>query len=318
MNSRRDFLKTFAATSGMLAISPEILMANDSSKKMFFEISLAEWSLHKAIFGGQMTNLDFPVKAKKDFGIGIVEYVNTCFKSATKDFKENGKDSAYLKELLMRCNDNGVKNHLIMCDAEGEMGDPDEKKRLQTVDNHKKWVEAAKFLGCKTIRVNAGGKGTAEEVAKNAADGLAKLSEFAATMNINVIVENHGGYSSNGQWLAGVMKAVNMKNCGTLPDFGNFCIKRDPANWKVCTEEYDRYEGVKELMPFAKGVSAKTNVFDAQGNERNIDYVKLMKIVKSTGFKGYVGIEFEGDELSEDEGIKATLKLLQKVGGMLS
>ena len=318
MNSRRDFLKTFAATSGMLAISPEILMANDSSKKRFFEISLAEWSLHKAIFGGQMTNLDFPVKAKKDFGIGIVEYVNTCFKSATKDFKENGKDSAYLKELLMRCNDNGVKNHLIMCDAEGEMGDPDEKKRLQTVDNHKKWVEAAKFLGCKTIRVNAGGKGTAEEVAKNAADGLAKLSEFAATMNINVIVENHGGYSSNGQWLAGVMKAVNMKNCGTLPDFGNFCIKRDPANWKVCTEEYDRYEGVKELMPFAKGVSAKTNVFDAQGNERNIDYVKLMKIVKSTGFKGYVGIEFEGDELSEDEGIKATLKLLQKVGGMLS
>jgi sugar phosphate isomerase/epimerase len=253
MNSRRDFLKTFAAASGVMAFAPEMLAASEAGKKLFFEISLAEWSLHKAIFGGQMTNLDFPVKARKDFGIGIVEYVNTCFKSSTKDFKENGKDSAYLKELLMRCNDNGVKNHLIMCDAEGDMGDSDEKKRLQTVDNHKKWVEAAKFLGCKTIRVNAGGKGSAEEVAKNAADGLAKLSEFAATMNINVIVENHGGYSSNGEWLTGVMKAVNMKNCGTLPDFGNFCIKRDATNWRTCVEEYDRYKGVKELMPFAKG-----------------------------------------------------------------
>jgi sugar phosphate isomerase/epimerase len=318
MNSRRDFLKTFAAASGVMAFAPEMLAASEAGKKLFFEISLAEWSLHKAIFGGQMTNLDFPVKARKDFGIGIVEYVNTCFKSSTKDFKENGKDSAYLKELLMRCNDNGVKNHLIMCDAEGDMGDSDEKKRLQTVDNHKKWVEAAKFLGCKTIRVNAGGKGSAEEVAKNAADGLAKLSEFAATMNINVIVENHGGYSSNGEWLTGVMKAVNMKNCGTLPDFGNFCIKRDATNWRTCVEEYDRYKGVKELMPFAKGVSAKTNVFDADGNERVMDYVRLMKIVKEAGFKGIVGIEFEGEELSEDEGIKATLKLLQKVGGILS
>ncbi|NBA74306.1 TIM barrel protein [Emticicia sp. ODNR4P] len=318
MNSRRDFLKTFAAASGVMAFAPEMLAASEAGKKLFFEISLAEWSLHKAIFGGQMTNLDFPVKARKDFGIGIVEYVNTCFKSSTKDFKENGKDSAYLKELLMRCNDNGVKNHLIMCDAEGDMGDSDEKKRLQTVDNHKKWVEAAKFLGCKTIRVNAGGKGSAEEVAKNAADGLAKLSEFAATMNINVIVENHGGYSSNGEWLTGVMKAVNMKNCGTLPDFGNFCIKRDATNWRTCVEEYDRYKGVKELMPFAKGVSAKTNVFDADGNERVMDYVRLMKIVKDAGFKGIVGIEFEGEELSEDEGIKATLKLLQKVGGILS
>lgn len=318
MNSRRDFLKTFAAASGVMVLAPDMLAASEASKKLFFEISLAEWSLHKAIFGGQMTNLDFPVKARKDFGIGIVEYVNTCFKSSTKDFKENGKDSAYLKELLMRCNDNGVKNHLIMCDAEGDMGDSDEKKRLQTVDNHKKWVEAAKFLGCKTIRVNAGGKGSAEEVAKNAADGLAKLSEFAATMNINVIVENHGGYSSNGEWLTGVMKAVNMKNCGTLPDFGNFCIKRDATNWRTCIEEYDRYKGVKELMPFAKGVSAKSNVFDADGNERNMDYVRLMKIVKEAGFKGIVGIEFEGEELSEDEGIKATLKLLQKVGGILS
>lgn len=319
MNNRRDFIKQIALATGAVAFLPEQLLAQeiDSSKKLFFEISLAEWSLHKAIFGNQMSNLDFPVKAKKDFGISIVEYVNTCFKSGTKDFKENGKDTAYLKELLLRCNDNGVKNHLIMCDAEGELGDADSAKRKQTVENHYKWVEAAKFLGCKTIRVNAAGKGTAEEVAKYAADGLSQLSEFAATMKINVIVENHGGYSSNGQWLSGVMKSVNMKNCGTLPDFGNFCITRDSANWRICNEQYDRYKGVSELMPFAKGVSAKTNNFDAEGNEVEMDYLRLMKIVKEAGFKGIVGIEYEGEKLSEDDGIRATLKLLQKVGATL-
>ena len=231
---------------------------------------------------------------------------------------DKAKDMNYLREMKTRADGEGVTSVLIMCDREGMLGAATSEERKQTVENHKKWVEAAKFLGCKTIRVNAGGKGSAEEVAKNAADGLAKLSEFAATMNINVIVENHGGYSSNGEWLTGVMKAVNMKNCGTLPDFGNFCIKRDATNWRTCVEEYDRYKGVKELMPFAKGVSAKTNVFDADGNERVMDYVRLMKIVKEAGFKGIVGIEFEGEELSEDEGIKATLKLLQKVGGILS
>ncbi|SFP44211.1 Tat (twin-arginine translocation) pathway signal sequence [Pseudarcicella hirudinis] len=322
-NSRRDFLKQVALTSGAMALAPELLMANNTpivepAKNMFFEISLAEWSLHKAIFGGKMTNLDFPVKARKDFGIGIVEYVNTCFKSSTKTFQENGKDQTYLKELLMRCNDNNIKNHLIMCDAEGELGNADAKKRMEAVENHYKWVEAAKFLGCKTIRVNAAGSGTKEELAKTAADGLSKLSEFAQKHDINVIVENHGGYSSIGSWLAGVMKQVNMKNCGTLPDFGNFCVKHNPTDYKICEENYDRYKGTQELMPFAKGVSAKTNNFNADGDERDMDYMRLMKIVKDAGFRGYVGIEFEGETLSEEEGIRATIKLLNKVGAKLS
>jgi sugar phosphate isomerase/epimerase len=314
---RRDFLKHLAQASAAAVALPAFantLATSSPQKKMFFEISLAEWSLHKAIFGGKMTNLDFPAKAKKDFGIGIVEYVNTCFKSETKDFRENGKDTAYLKELLMRCKDNGVKNHLIMCDAEGNLGDLDDAKRKQAVENHYKWVEAAKFLGCVTIRVNAAGQGTADEVAKAATDGLGRLSEFAAKSKINVIVENHGGYSSNGQWLAGVMKAVNMKNCGTLPDFGNFCMKR---NANGCEESYDRYQGTQELMPFAKGVSAKTNDFDENGNEKVMDYMRLMKIVKDAGFKGYVGIEYEGQNLSEDEGIRKTKALLERVGAMV-
>lgn len=274
---------------------------------MFFEISLAEWSLHKTLFDKKMTNLDFPVRAKKDFGISIVEYVSVFFEDKQKDKK-------YLNELLMRCKDNGVKNHLIMIDRMGELATKDKAERDKAVENHKQWVEAAKYLGCKTIRVNAGGKGTPEEMHDAAVDGLGRLSEFAKPFKINVIVENHGGNSSNGQWLGGVMKDINMKNCGTLPDFGNFCIKRG-ANG--CEEEYDRYKGVTELMPYAKAVSAKTYKFDEKGNCIETDYERMLKIVKNAGFKGYVGIEFEGDT-PEDEGIRKTKALLERVGAMMA
>lgn len=311
-NSRRDFIKNMGLATAAAGFFGIDAFAN-ASKKDWFQISLAEWSVHKAIFGGTLDNLDFPAKAKNDFGIDIVEYVNTCFKSKTKSFKENGADANYLKELLKRCNDNGVSNHLIMCDAEGNLGDADKTKRQETVENHYKWVEAAKYLGCKTIRVNAGGQGTAEELAKTAADGLRNLGEHAAKVNINVIVENHGGFSSNGKWLAGVMKSVDLKNVGTLPDFGNFCLKYDNGNYNKCLDSYDRYLGTEELMPFAKGVSAKSNVFDASGNEAAMDYNRLLTIVKKANFRGIIGIEYEGPVLSEDDGIRATLALLKKL-----
>jgi sugar phosphate isomerase/epimerase len=308
--NRRTFIEN-ASALGLLGLSGTDLLA--LPKKEWFRISLAEWSVHKAIFGGTLDNLDFPAKAKNDFGIEIVEYVNTCFKSKTKDFKANGSDAKYLKELMKRCLDNGVENHLIMCDAEGDLGDADSTKRKQTVENHHKWVNAAVALECKTIRVNAGGKGTAEEIAKTAADGLFMLGEYAEKFNINVIVENHGSYSSNGKWLSSVLKTVGLKNVGALPDFGNFCITRNKANWRICEEDYDRYLGTSELMPYAKGVSAKTNEFNEKGDEANMDYKRLLKIVKKSGFRGIVGIEYEGEKLSEDEGIKATLALLKKL-----
>ncbi len=218
--------------------------------------------------------------------------------------------------MLQRCKDNGVSNHLIMCDGEGGLGDTDDKKRNQAVENHYKWVDAAKFLGCSTIRVNAFGTGSREDVQKAAVDGLGKLGEYGEKVGINIIVENHGGYSSDGQWLAGVMKEINKPNVGTLPDFGNFCIRRDGKGlWDGnCVEEYDRYIGVQEMMPFAKGVSAKTYDFDEQGNCVETDYNKMLKIVKDAGFRGYIGIEYEGEKLSEEEGIKKTKALLERVG----
>ncbi|MCD2422372.1 sugar phosphate isomerase/epimerase [Niabella pedocola] len=303
--NRKEFLKrTSVLAAGVLA-GPSLIAGTGKPKT--YPISLAEWSLHRALQKKQITNLDFPRIAKKEFGISIVEYVNQFF-------KDKAEDTAYLNQLLAVCKDNGVTNHLIMCDGEGELGNTNDAERKKAVENHYKWVHAAKHLGCKTIRVNAAGNGTAEEVAKAAVDGLGRLGEYAAKEKINVIVENHGGYSSDGKWLSGVMKAVGKKTVGTLPDFGNFCLKRG-ENWK-CIEEYDRYLGVKELLPFAKGVSAKSYDFDANGNCIETDYKRIFDIMKTSGFSGIVGIEYEGNELGEYDGIRATLALLKKVMGV--
>ena len=273
---------------------------------MFFSISLAEWSLNKALFGKELDNLDFPAYAKERFGISAVEYVNQFFpKNPTPE---------YLNDLKKRCDDNGVESVLIMVDREGSLGDQDGKERIQAVDNHIKWLEAAKALGCHSIRVNAAGRGSREELAKTAADGLRLLSEKAVPFGLNVIVENHGGWSSDASWLSGVISDVGMDNCGTLPDFGNFCIKRGKDG---CEEEYDKYLGIEELMPYAKGVSAKSYRFDAEGNEVDMDYVRILKTVKAAGYRGFIGIEYEGDELSADEGIIATKKLLEKAGSLV-
>ena len=293
------------------ATSTEPATGTNTSTGELFKISLAQWSLHKAlgIRGDQPTldNLDFAAKAKS-MGFEGVEYVNQFF-------KDKAEDTAYLKEMNQRAADNGVQNLLIMIDREGGLAQPDQKEQKKAIENHFKWVKAAKELGCHSIRVNAFGEGSEKEVKNAAVLGLGALASYAKTMDINVIVENHGGYSSNGKWLAEVMKKINMPNCGTLPDFGNFCIKRDGGKqWEGdCVEEYDKYQGVQDLMPFAKAVSAKANVFDANGDEKNIDYRKMMKIVLDAGYNGWVGIEYEGSELEEEAGIMATKALLEKV-----
>jgi len=258
-----------------------------------FRISLAQWSLHKTIFSGKLDNLDFPRTAKETFGIEAIEYVNQFF-------KDKAKDSAYLEELAKRADDVGVRSLLVMCDGLGKLGDPDAAARTKAIENHFPWVEAAKRLGCHSIRVNAASKGSFEEQQKLATDGLGRLCDYAKQLEMAVIVENHGGLSSNGEWLAGVMRQVDRPNCGTLPDFGNF-------------GGYDRYRGLEELMPFAKGVSAKSHEFDEAGNETRTDYRRMLEIVLAAGYHGFVGVEYEGGKLSEEEGIHATKRLLERV-----
>ncbi|TVP97954.1 MAG: sugar phosphate isomerase/epimerase [Planctomycetaceae bacterium] len=296
--SRRRFLASLGlATAAMAIARPSLAAASDPP----YKISLAQWSLHRAIRNKTVDHLDFAKVARQEFDIDAVEYVNQFF-------KDKAKDESFLGDMKKRAADHGVTSLLIMIDGEGQIGAPDEAARVKTVDNHKKWVDAAKFLGCHSVRVNAGSSGSFEEQQKLAADGLRRLSEYAATEGLNVLVENHGGLSSHGAWLAGVMKLVGMDNCGTLPDFGNFVIRRGDLPL-----EYDRYLGVDELMPFAKAVSAKSHDFDESGNETATDFRRMMRIVLSHGYDGYVGIEYEGGRLSEMDGIRKTKELLQRL-----
>ena len=301
---RREFIKKSASlTAGVTLGSLSSTLLNGCNNKMSFKISLAEWSLHRALNSKEIDHLDFAAIAKNDFSINAIEYVNSFFFN-------HAKDNAYLIEMKNRADDHGVKSLLIMCDNEGNLGEPEEKKRIQAVQNHYKWAEAAKFLGCHSIRVNARSFGTYDEQIKLAADGLRRLVEFGDNIEINIIVENHGGLSSNGEWLSSVMKEVNHPRIGTLPDFGNFRIEND--NW------YDRYKGMEELMPYAKAVSAKSHEFDKNGDETGSDYYRMMDIVLENGYNGYVGIEYEGTKHSEMEGIRLTNKLLEKIQSSIS
>lgn len=274
----------------------------------WFTISLAQWSLNKTFFANKITNLDFPGVSAKQFGINVVEYVNLFF-------KDKAEDTKYLNDLLKRCNDNGVTNHLIMVDAEGEMANPDAKERSIAIKNHYKWVNAAKYLGCASIRVNIFGNGNRDELKNAAIDSLGRLAEYAGQEDINILIENHGGYTSDAGWLCEILNAVNKPNVGSLPDFGNFCISSENGlTWgDTCYEEYDKYKGVTELMPFAKGVSAKVMKFTADDECSETDYERMMKIVKDSGFNGYIGIE-SSVKLMEDEedGVKKTKALLEK------
>jgi sugar phosphate isomerase/epimerase len=326
--TRRDLL---AAAAGAPIAAALAGCASTSAPAQPFKISLAQWSLHRRLYGGtfreamgtrsreefiramheapatafrgSMDPIDFPVVARREFGIEAIEYVNRFY------FPHAG-DAAFFAELKRRCDGEGVTSVLIMCDDEGALGDPDDAQRAAAVANHHKWIDAAVILGCHSIRVNAQSSGTPEEQARLAADGLHRLGEYGGQHGINVIVENHGGNSSNGQWLANVMRLADHPRVGTLPDFGNFRVSD--------TERYDPYRGVEELMPFAKGVSAKCYDFDAAGNETTLDFPRLMRIVMAANYHGYVGIEYEGDRMSEADGIRAAKALLERIRGELS
>jgi len=311
MLNRRSFLRQSLFATGTIFAYPAFSGMKSTASGL--EISLAQWSLHRALQAGKIDNLEFPAIARNKFDISAVEYVNQFFGGKKMGFKEAAKNTSYLSELLKRSKDAGVVNHLIMVDDEGPLALPKDGERLPAVENHKKWIEAAKFIGCKTVRINLHGNGASADKKIASVDSLGRLGEFASSFEINVVVENHGSDSSNGAWIADVMRQVNRKNVGTLPDFGNFCISHPWGQTQdPCSDMYDRYQGVREMLPFAKGVSAKTYDFDENGNQPLMDYQKLMDIVKSSGFKGYVGIEYEGKNDDEEAGIRKTLNLIKR------
>ncbi|HEX8060917.1 MAG TPA: sugar phosphate isomerase/epimerase family protein [Cyclobacteriaceae bacterium] len=271
---------------------------------MSLKISLSQWSLHRALEERKIDNLDFPSIARTQYNIDTVEYVNRFFA---------GHDSRYLSELLKRSDDAGVTNHLLMIDYEGPLAVPSDKERLQSVENHKKWIEAAKVIGCKTVRVNLHGDGASNDKKIASIDSLSRLGEFAKPLNVNVVVENHGSDSSKGEWLVEVMKGVDQPHVGLLPDFGNFCISHPWGSTQDgCEEVYDRYKGLQEMLPYAKSVSAKAYDFNENGEQPLMDYKRLLALVKASGFDGYIGVEFEGNTQPEDSGIRNTIALIRR------
>lgn len=302
------------------AVQEESVTETMSESTTFFELSLAQWSMHRMIREDGVDPYSFAEKAKA-WGFSGLEYVSQLYVTELEaaGYSQEAMD-AFVQKSNAEAEKHGLTNVLIMVDREGDLATSDAEERNKAVENHYKWVDAAAAMGCHAIRVNLSGSDDPDQWIKNSIEGLSALATYGAEKGIEVIVENHGGLSSNAALLAQVMDEVSMDNCGTLPDFGNFCIRRnDPADYsKGCAEAYDIYKGVEELMPHAKAVSAKSHDFDASGNETEIDYVKMLQIVKNAGFKGFIGVEYEGNILGEGEGIIATRDLLINAAGKLS
>ncbi len=308
MTNRRSFIKKTALGATAASILPLSAFASNSIPNSAPNISLAQWSLHRALEKGLVQAEDFAQIAKNKYGISAIEYVNQFYVTMVNSEK-------FWSQMKSKADDLEVKSLLIMVDDEGQLGNPNSAERKKAVENHYKWIHAAKILGCHSIRVNAFGEGKEDLVRAALVDGLGELSTYGGKENINVIVENHGLHTSNGEFMTSIIKEVENPYLGTLPDFGNWCLN---AKWgstqnNRCTEVYDRYKGVSEFLPYAKGVSAKSYAFDENGNETIIDYQKMLKIVKDSGFDGYIGIEFEGENMPEPDGIRATKALIERV-----
>lgn len=301
--NRRNFIKCSALGTAAFAGMP-LMVQCQAEKKL--NISLAQWSLHRSFWDGTLDPVDFAAIAAEKYQMEAVEYVNGFY-------SEKAEDEVFWNSMKDRSDANGVKNLVMMVDDEGDLGDASEAKRIKAVENHYKWLNAASLLGCHSMRVNAFGDAEREVYRLAIMDGMARLADYAAKMNMNVIIENHGLFSSDAALITEIIKEVNRPNFGSFPDFGNWCLS---AKWGstqgACERIYDPYEGVEELLPYAKAVSAKSYNFNEEGEDRKIDYYRMMKIVKGSGYDGYIGIEYEGTEKSEHEGILITRKLMEK------
>ncbi len=308
MENRRTFIKKTALATTAITM-PAFYACGNQSENVMPKISLAQWSLNRAFFSKKLDPINFASIAKNNYDITAVEYVNQFY-------TDNASNEKFWDEMATRASDAGVQSLIMMVDEDEKLGDLDDGKRKKAVEDHYKWVNAAKLLGCHSVRVNAFGEGSLEELKSSLTDGLGQLTEYAAKEKINVILENHGLHTSNADFILDVIQAVNNPYLGTLPDFGNWCLS---AEWgstqtiKNCSDIYPPHEGLSKLLPYAKGVSAKSYVFDANGNDTVIDYPKLLGIVKKSDFDGHIGIEFEGKNMEEPAGIKATKALIERV-----
>ena len=330
MIKRREFIETqlkLGLGFALLAIPKKGFgfdLNNETNNNLFFKLSLAQWSLQPSISSGKVSPYDF-AKTAKELGFSGLEYVNQLYSDVMDSRNKHQAIKNFVKKSNSEAAQHSVENLLIMIDEEGNLAAASASRRKNAIENHKKWIDAASQMGCHSVRVNLYGVEQKKKWMEYSSDSLTKLSEFSKDFNINVIVENHGSLSSNAELLMQVINNVNLKNCGTLPDFGNFCIQRIEGDLyeSTCVKEYDRYKGIKEMMPKAFAVSAKSNSFNNNGDEIYTDYLKMLKIVKESGYNGYIGVEYEGIEyegkkMNEVDGITATKNLLINKGKLIS
>lgn len=290
--SRRSFLAS--AFSSTFVGS---LFGNEEKEAQWLQISLQQYSFNGMLRSKKLAPLDYPKFAVEKTGIKALEYFNGFFEDKINSAK-------FLAELKNRCGDLGVENQLILCRSDLALDSADAGQRKGAAALLSRWGAFAKELGCHSIRVDCRSKGNREDVKKQAVDGLHQLCDLLEPMKMNAIVENHGNWSSKGDWVKEVMESVKRDNCGTLPDFGNF-------------KGYDKYQGVKDMLPWAKAICAKVHKIKPDGEAAQTDFERMLKIVKEGGFRGYVGIEFEGgaDPVAGVLGTKRLIeKTLQKLG----
>ena len=328
INSRRKFLKNTFSVFSTTLLAPNLFAKKIDKSKM--DIGLQMYSFAPLIMQGKFDLLGFPDLVKNTYGINGAEYWSIPFMG-----RENDRD--FLNDLKRRSDDNGVDNLIILVDdidiktmqSGPSLASSNKNDRDTAIDYHKKWVDVAKNIGCHSIRINLRSEEENDQkILENSSESISKLIEFSKQDIISIVIENHGGITGDADWLVSLMKNVDSKHLGTLPDFGtyNFCIKRGNLNFQSlsenCEDQYDKYLGVKKLMPYAKGVSAKSHEFDKDGEELSTNYSRMIKIISESNYKGYITIEYEGamkgmfggegTYLSPHEGILATKKLINK------
>ncbi len=296
MMKRRQILKKLAMGAGCAATAPFYSCAKNgtSGESPWLKLAVQQYSFNRQLKSGELAMIDYPGTVVEGTGIKALEYFNG-------HMEEKAGDTGFFEAVRERCDDLGAANTMMLCRGKDALDSSDPSVRSAAIEGYRPWLEATKILGGQYIRVDVRSDGDPDEQKKHAADGLTALCEVAGNeFDMGIVVENHGGHSGNGKWVADLMKTVGLENCGTLPDFQNF-------------KEYDPYLGIEEMMPWAKIVCAKSKEFDEAGNEVNVDYRRMLKIVKDSGFTGYIGIEFEGHGVDPIAGINLTKNLIETV-----
>ncbi len=273
---------------------------------MTIEIGLSTWSLHRHMgpikrqvvtdtgekhewteeYPEDVSLLDFAGFARKEYGLTHLELIQMSFPST---------EASYLKKLRSAVEAAEAVIENVPIDV-GDICELAPERRAEHVRNIKSWMDVAAAIGSRAVRVNTGPSREGSDALALAVESCKRLAEHADKLGLNVLIENHGGISSDPQLLKQLIESVSTERMGACPDFGGF-------------DEAIRYDGLQKIMPLAKLVHAKSYAFDEHGEETAIDYARCMQIVKNSGFSGVLSIEYEGDG-NASEGIKKTKELI--------